>query len=89
VITYASETWVLKESVKQKLLITERRILRTTFGLAKERDGTRRTKTDELNNLIKTKNIIKYIQTGLVMYLERQKIGWSKNCMNGNRYLQK
>jgi hypothetical protein len=52
VITYACETWVLKETIKQKLLVFERKILRTISGPTKERDGTWRIKTnDELNKL--------------------------------------
>jgi hypothetical protein len=64
VITCARETWVLKEYVKQKLLVAERKILRGIFGRTNKRDGTRRIKiNDELNNLIKNKNIISYIKT--------------------------
>jgi hypothetical protein len=40
VVMNACETWVLKESIKQKLLVLERKILRTIFGRTKERDGT-------------------------------------------------
>jgi hypothetical protein len=40
VITYACETWVLKEAIKQKLLVFEKKILRRIFGPTKERDGT-------------------------------------------------
>jgi hypothetical protein len=51
VITYDSKTWVLKECVKQKLIITERKILRRIFGPTQERDGKWRINTnDELNN---------------------------------------
>jgi hypothetical protein len=32
IVTYASETWVLKESSIQKLLVFERKILRKIFG---------------------------------------------------------
>jgi hypothetical protein len=54
-ITYASETWVMKESMKRKVLITERKI--------KDRGGTWRIKaSDELNNLISNKNIMNYIK---------------------------
>ena len=51
VITCGSETWALKESVKRKLLITERKILRRIFGPTKDRDGTWEIEiSDELNN---------------------------------------
>ena len=36
IVTYASETWVLKESTIQKLLVFERKILRRIFGPMKE-----------------------------------------------------
>jgi len=58
-----SETWVLKESMKYKLLLTERMILRRIFWPTKDRDGTWRIKTDELNNLIRNKNMINYVKT--------------------------
>jgi hypothetical protein len=35
-VTYASEIWVLKETVIQKLLVFERKILRKIFGPTKE-----------------------------------------------------
>jgi hypothetical protein len=58
-VTYACETWVLKETTKNKLMVFERNILRKIFGPAKERDGTWRIKTnDELDKLIRHKNII-------------------------------
>jgi len=58
VITYDSETWVLKESMKRKLLITERSMLRRIFKPTNDRDGTWRIKTNgELNNLVRNKNI--------------------------------
>ena len=47
---YACETLVLKASIKQKLLVFERNILRRIFGPIKETDGRWRIKTnDELN----------------------------------------
>jgi hypothetical protein len=60
VITYASETWILQESMKGKLFITERKTLRI-FGPARDGDGTWIIKTnDELNNLVRNRNIITY-----------------------------
>jgi hypothetical protein len=40
IVTYACETQVLKETIKKKLMIFERKVLRKTFGPTKERDGT-------------------------------------------------
>jgi hypothetical protein len=69
VVTYACETWVLKETIKQKLLVFERKIIRRIYGPIKERDDTWRIKTnDELNKLIANKTIINYIKT--------QRLGW-------------
>jgi hypothetical protein len=60
---YASETLVLKESMKRKLLIAERKILKRIFRPKKMRDGTWRIKTnDELNNLFRNMDIINYIK---------------------------
>jgi len=36
-VTYASETWALKENIIQKLLAFERKILRGIFGPTYER----------------------------------------------------
>jgi hypothetical protein len=64
VITYACEMWVLKETIKETLLVFERNILRRIFGPTKERDGTLRIKTnDELKILIGNKTIINYIKS--------------------------
>jgi len=51
----------LKETIKTKLTVFERKVLRKIFGPTKERDGTWRIKTnDELDKLIRHKNIINY-----------------------------
>jgi len=63
VVTYACETWVLKENIKSKLRVFERKVVRIIYGPTKESDGTWRIKSnDELNRLIGNKNIIKYIK---------------------------
>jgi len=63
VVTYACETWVLKENIKSKLRVSERKELRRIYGPTKESDGTGRIKSnDELNRLIGNKNIINYIK---------------------------
>jgi hypothetical protein len=69
VITYTCETWVLKETIKQKLLVFERKIIRRIFGPSKERSGTWRIKTNyEFNKLIGNKTIINYVKS--------QRLGW-------------
>jgi hypothetical protein len=63
VITYACETWVLKENIQSKLRVFERKVLRTIYGPTKESNGTWRSKSNnELNRLIGNKNIINYIK---------------------------
>ena len=67
-MTYASETWVLKDTTIQKLLVFERKILRRIFGPTKQ-NQTWRIKTDEeLDKLIKHKNIFNYIKAQIVSW---------------------
>ena len=62
-VTYGCEVWVLKETIKNKLLVFERKVLRKIFGLTKERDGTWRIKTNyEFDEFIRHKNIINHIK---------------------------
>ena len=54
---------VLKEAIKNKLMVFERKVLRRIFGPTKEGDGTWRVKTnDELDVLIRYKNILNHIK---------------------------
>jgi hypothetical protein len=62
-VTYACEMWVLKENIKTKLRVFEKKVLRKIYGSTKESDGTWRIKSnDELNRLSGNKNIINYIK---------------------------
>jgi len=61
-VTYTSETWVLKETIIQKLLVFERKILRRIFGPTKENQIWRIRTSKELDKLIKHKNIVNYIK---------------------------
>ena len=59
IVFYGCETWVLEESVIQKLSVVERKI----FGPTKEANGIGRIKTnEEMDELIKHQNIINYIK---------------------------
>jgi len=40
VVTYACETWILKENIKTKLRVFERKALRRIYGPTKEKDST-------------------------------------------------
>jgi len=60
VVIYACETWILKENIKTKLRVFERKVLRRIYGATKEKHGTWRIKSnEELNRLM----VIKTPQT--------------------------
>jgi len=61
-VTYASETWVLKENIIQKLPVFERKILRGIFGPVKENQIWRIKNNEELDKLIKHENIVNYVK---------------------------
>jgi hypothetical protein len=68
-VTYASETWVLKENVTNKLLIFQRRIMRKIFGPTRRDGGYWSTKTDqEINGILKGQNIFGFIK--------KQRLNW-------------
>ena len=59
-VTYASETLVLKETIIQKLLVFGTKILRRIFGPTRENQIWRIKTSEELDKLIKHKNIVNY-----------------------------
>jgi hypothetical protein len=60
----------LKETIKQKLLVFERKILRGISGPTKELNGTWKIKTNsELNKLIKNQTIIDFIKAQRLSWL--------------------
>jgi hypothetical protein len=61
-VTYAWETWVLKESSVQKLLVFERKIVRKIFGPTFENQLWRIKTNNKLDKLIKHYNIINHIK---------------------------
>ena len=65
VVTYASETWLLKENIIRKLLVFERKILRGIFGPTKESEIWRIKTIEELGKLI-----------NIVNYIEAQRLSW-------------
>jgi hypothetical protein len=65
-VTYASETWVLTETIIQKLLVFEMKILRRIFGPTKENQIWRIKTKEELDKLIKHKNIVNHIKTQIL-----------------------
>ena len=60
--TYDSETWVLQESMINKVMIFERKIMRKILGATRSDDGYWRIKTNqEINDILKERNIIVFI----------------------------
>jgi len=58
---HSCETWILKETIINELLVFERKILRKIFG-PNNKNGIWRIKTNqELDEIIKHKNIINFI----------------------------
>jgi hypothetical protein len=64
-VTYACETWTLKEVIKHGLLVFERKILRKIFGPSRNYDGTWR----ELDNPIKGRNIVNFTKAQRISWL--------------------
>ena len=70
VVTYASETWVLKENMINKLLILERKIMRKILGPVRSEDGHWRIKTNqEISAILKGQNIIRFIKKQRLKWL--------------------
>jgi len=71
IVTYASETWVLKETIIQKLLGFARKILRRIFGPTKENQIWRIKTTEEQDKLINHKNIVNCIKAQRLSWFAR------------------
>ena len=69
IATYASETWALKETTVQKLLVFERKIFRRIFGPTIENKIWRIKTSEELDKLIKHKNIVNHIKAQRLSWL--------------------
>ena len=72
VVVYGCETLVLKESINQRLSVTERKLLRKVFGPNKEDNDNLRIKTDkEFYQLIKHHNFINYVKARRLSWFGR------------------
>jgi hypothetical protein len=83
-VTYASETWVLKENMINKLLNFERKIMSKIYGPIKTEDGYWRIKTNqEINDILKGQNIIGFIK--------KQRLNWLGHveCMAEDNIVQR
>jgi len=68
-VTYASETWVLKENMINKLMTFERKIMRKMYGPTRTEDVYWRIKTNqEISDILKGQNIIGFIK--------KQRLNW-------------
>jgi hypothetical protein len=84
VAVYGCETWVLTESIIQRLSVFERKIVRKIFGPTKEDNGNWRIKTNiELDELIKHRNIMNNVKA--------QRLSWfgHKNRMAETSFVKK
>jgi hypothetical protein len=63
-------TWALKKQVEEKLLVFERKIIRRICGPTVDPDSLRRRRTnEEINILLKQRNIIRYIKAERLAWL--------------------
>lgn len=69
VVTYGSETWILKMEDQENLCIFERKILRRIYGPIKEGEEWRTRMNYELKNLYKDPDIISTIKTQRIKWL--------------------
>ena len=64
IVTDGCETWAMTVTEQYHLLVFERRVLRKIYGPTRDNDGAWRIKTnEELENLIKNKNIVRFIKS--------------------------
>jgi hypothetical protein len=69
VITYASETWLVKENEINKMMTSERKIMKKIYGPTRTADGYWKVKTNqEINDILKGQNIIGFIK--------KQRLNW-------------
>jgi len=68
VVTYTCETWILEEKITNRLMVFERKILRKIFGPTCENGSWKIKANQELDKLIKHKNIINFARV--------QRLGW-------------
>jgi hypothetical protein len=76
IVTHSCETWILKETIINKLLVFERKILRKIFGPKNKNIIWRINPNQELDEIIKHKNITNFIRAqrlSWVGHIERMK----------------
>jgi hypothetical protein len=69
-VTYDSEMWVPKKQIEEKLLVSERKIIRRIYGPTVDPNGMRRRRTNkEINILLKQRNIARYVKAQRLEWL--------------------
>jgi hypothetical protein len=69
VVTYGSETWTLPTAEENALRIFERKILRKIYGPVLENGIWRNRYNDELNEIIKGEDIVRFIKAQRIRWL--------------------
>jgi hypothetical protein len=69
VVTYGSETWTLPTAEENALRIFERKILRKIYGPVMENGIWRNRYNDELNEIIKGEDIVRFIKAQRIRWL--------------------
>jgi hypothetical protein len=62
VVTYGSEWWTLTVEEERVLAVFERKILRKIYGPVKENELRRIRRNDEVEDIIKGENIVRFIK---------------------------
>jgi hypothetical protein len=69
VVTYGSETWTLTSEIENALRTFERKILRKIFGPVQDRRGWRIRYNEQLEELIKNEDIVRFIKACRISWL--------------------
>jgi hypothetical protein len=88
IVTYASETWVFKENLINKLMIFERKIMRKILGPIRLDDSRWRIKTNqEISDALKGQNIIGFIKNQRLKWLGHvERMNEDNNVKKINRW---
>jgi hypothetical protein len=89
VVTYGSESWTLTMEQERVLAVFERKILRKIYGQVKENELWRIRRNDELEDIIKGENIVRFIKSQRIRWLghiERMKCTAIPKKMYGKMY---
>ena len=69
VVTYGPESWTLTMEEERALAVFERHILRKIYGPVKENELWRIRLNDELEDIIKVENIVRFIKCQRIRWL--------------------